>query len=433
MTLHQPPSAAERRPSGLGWPRSAEQPSAPGRPSGLGWPPAPGERETAERQTEDEDTSHQETGDQETGDRETGDRETGDRENGEDDAVPGDAAGPDEPVSRETSPGTLWGRLGAVAPAPSARQVLDDAPPHATPRPRDLPIGREAAEAVRSARLLKQPLPRPERTRVVVVANQKGGVGKTTTAVNVAAALALHGARVLVIDMDPQGNASTALGLRRHDGVPSMYDVLADGLPLAQGVQPCPDIRGLFGVASTIDLAGADLEFAQRPGRELLLRQALAGYLQRSALDARAGSVVDYVIVDCPPTLGLLTINALAAGLEVLIPIQCEYYALEGLSQLLTTIDLVSSTLNPQLTVSHVLLTMFDARTRLAGEVAAEVRRHFGQRVLPTAIPRSVRLSEAPGFGQTVHTYAPGSGGAMSYLEAARVIARQNERARESA
>jgi len=289
----------------------------------------------------------------------------------------------------------------------------------------DLPIGREAAAAVRTARLARQPLPRPDRTRVIVVANQKGGVGKTTTAVNVAAALALHAARVLVIDMDPQGNASTALGLDRHAGAPSTYDVLLDGVPLAQCVQACPHVDGLFGVASTIDLAGADLELAQQPGRELLLRDALAGYLHQAAMD--------YVIVDCPPTLGLLTINALAAGLEVLIPIQCEYYALEGLSQLLTTIDLVATNLNPALLVSHVLLTMFDARTRLAVEVAAEVRAHFGERVLPTVVPRSVRLSEAPGFGQTVHTYAPGSGGAMSYLEAAREIAHQNERAREIA
>jgi chromosome partitioning protein len=171
-------------------------------------------------------------------------------------------------------------------------------------------------------------------------------------------------------------------------------------------------------VASTIDLAGADLELFSRPGRELLLRHALADYLQTTQ--------VDYVIVDCPPTLGLLTLNALAAGLEVLIPIQCEYYALEGLSQLLTTIDLVRDGLNPALSVSHVLLTMFDGRTRLSGEVAAEVRAHFPDHVLPTAVPRSVRLSEAPGFGQTVLTYAPGSPGALSYLEAARDIARLN-------
>ena len=333
------------------------------------------------------------------------------------------AAGPG--VSRETAP-SVWQRLGPLSGAPSASSLaMNHAGGSADPRDEDLPIGREAAAAVRSARLLRDPLPRPERTRVVVVANQKGGVGKTTSAVNVAAALALHGAQVLVIDMDPQGNASTALGVDHHADVPSTYDVLVDGMPLADAVQPSVDVPGLSVVPSTIDLAGADLELVQRPGRELLLRAAVARYLQ----DADA----DYVIVDCPPTLGLLTLNALAAGLEVLIPIQCEYYALEGLSQLLHTIDLVRDGLNASLAVSHILLTMYDGRTRLSSEVAAEVRGHFGEQVLPTAVPRSVRLSEAPGFGQTVLTYAPGSPGALSYLEAARDMARQNVAQKESA
>jgi chromosome partitioning protein len=281
----------------------------------------------------------------------------------------------------------------------------------------DLPLARAAAASVRAHRLLREPLPRPSRPRVLVVANQKGGVGKTTTAVNVAAGLALHGARVLVVDMDPQGNASTALGLAHHTEVPSTYDVLLDGLPLADAVQACPDVEHLFGVPSTIDLAGADIELIGRDRRELLLRDSLASYLHDHP--------VDYVFLDCPPTLGLLTVNALAAGMEVLIPIQCEYYALEGLTQLLGTIDLVRRGINPQLVVSSVLLTMYDSRTRLSAQVADEVRRHFGTAVLPTVVPRSVRLSEAPGYGQTVHTFAPGSPGALSYLEAARDLARR--------
>lgn len=378
-------SDQQGRPTGLGWPAPAgNTPTG----SGLGWPA--------------EDDKDAETA-------------TGTPEPSDDDPSAG--------VSRETPP-SPWGRIGELSAAPRASSFLAgrgrlDGPDES------LPIGREAAAAVRSARLLREPLPRPDRTRVIVVANQKGGVGKTTSAVNIAAALALHGSRVLLVDMDPQGNASTALGLVHHGQTPSTYDVLVDGLALAAAVQECPDVPGLLGVPSTIDLAGADAELFSRDGRELLLRGALATYLQTAD--------VEYVIVDCPPTLGLLTVNALAAGLEVLIPIQCEYYALEGLSQLLTTIDLVRSALNPALSVSNVLLTMYDGRTRLAGEVAAEVRAHFGPAVLPTAVPRSVRLSEAPGFAQTALTYAPGSSGALSYLEAARDIARQNEAERESA
>jgi chromosome partitioning protein len=316
-------------------------------------------------------------------------------------------------VSRETSP---WRLLGMTTAAELAQPDDHDD---------NLPIAAAAAASVQGRRLLRDPLPRPARTRVMVVANQKGGVGKTTTAVNVAAGLALHGLSVLVIDMDPQGNASTALGLPHHAEVPGTYDVLIDGLPLAAAVHTCPDIPGLMGVPATLDLAGADIELVSRPGRELLLRDALAAYLAERA--------VDYVIVDCPPTLGLLTVNALVAGLEVLIPIQCEYYALEGLTQLLGTIDLVRRGLNPQLVVSTVLLTMYDARTRLASQVADEVRTHFGAAVLPTVVPRSVRLSEAPGYAQTVHTYAPGSPGSLSYLEAARQIARAGEPTKESA
>nr|WP_246450833.1 ParA family protein [Allostreptomyces psammosilenae] len=256
-------------------------------------------------------------------------------------------------------------------------------------------------------------IPPPPRTRMMVVANQKGGVGKTTTTVNIAAALAMNGARVLVIDLDPQGNASTALGIDHHADVPSVYDVLVDGKPLADVVQPVKDVEGLFCAPATIDLAGAEIELVSLVARESRLKRALDSYEQP----------LDYVLIDCPPSLGLLTVNALVAGAEVMIPIQCEYYALEGLSQLLRNVELVRGHLNPALHISTILLTMYDARTRLAAQVAEEVRTHFADQVLRTSIPRSVRISEAPSYGQTVMTYDPGSSGALSYLEAAREIA----------
>jgi chromosome partitioning protein len=383
---------------GLGWPDGTSVEDQTGR--GLGWPAPPG------------------TGSPEPGSARTGSARTGSARTGSPEAT----SGQEDDVSRETPSGTssLWARVGLTSPTAASIAAAQPIEPE-----EDLPIGRAAEASVRAQRLLREPLPRPPHPRVVVVANQKGGVGKTTSAVNIAAGLALHGARVLVIDMDPQGNASTALGLPHHAEVAGTYDVLVDGLPLAAAVQTCPDVPGLLGVPSTIDLAGADIELVQRPGRELLLRHAVADYLQDHA--------VDYVFIDCPPTLGLLTVNALAAGMEVLIPIQCEYYALEGLSQLLGTIDLVRRGLNPALVVSTVLLTMYDGRTRLSSQVADEVRRHFGPAVLPTVVPRSVRLSEAPGYGQTVHTYSPGSPGALSYLEAARDMARRPEMVKESA
>ncbi len=251
------------------------------------------------------------------------------------------------------------------------------------------------------------------------MANQKGGVGKTTTAVNLAAGLALHGARVLVVDLDPQGNASTALDVDHHAGVGSIYNVLVDGQPLASIVQPVEGIPQLHCAPATIDLAGAEIELVPMVARESRLARALAGY------DA---SGLDYIFVDCPPSLGLLTVNALVAAPEVLIPIQCEYYALEGLEQLLRTVELVKSHLNPGLTVSTILLTMFDGRTRLASQVADEVREHFGEIVLGSVIPRSVRVSEAPSYGQSVMTYDPGSSGAVAYMEAAREMAHRNVR-----
>ncbi|WP_424212813.1 ParA family protein [Streptomyces sp. BI20] len=256
-------------------------------------------------------------------------------------------------------------------------------------------------------------LPRPDRTRTMIVANQKGGVGKTTTTVNIAAALAQNGARVLVIDLDPQGNASTALGIDHHADVPSIYEVLVEGRPLMEVVQPVVDVEGLFCAPATIDLAGAEIELVSLVARESRLQRAIQAYEQP----------LDYILIDCPPSLGLLTVNALVAGAEVLIPIQCEYYALEGLGQLLRNVELVRSHLNPHLHVSTILLTMYDGRTRLASQVAEEVRSHFGQEVLRTSIPRSVRISEAPSYGQTVLTYDPSSTGSLSYLEAAREIA----------
>jgi chromosome partitioning protein len=258
---------------------------------------------------------------------------------------------------------------------------------------------------------------------VLTVANQKGGVGKTTTTVNLAAALAMQGAEVLVVDLDPQGNASTALGVEHHSDVPSVYDVLVDGRPLDEVVVPVDGIEGLWCAPATIDLAGAEIELVSLVARESRLQKALDAYAGWSA--ANRPTRLDYVLVDCPPSLGLLTVNALVAAPEVLIPIQCEYYALEGVGQLLRNVELVKAHLNPALHVSTVLLTMYDARTRLAAQVADEVRTHFSQTVLRTTIPRSVRISEAPSYGQSVIAYDYGSSGSLAYLEAAVEIARR--------
>ena len=257
-------------------------------------------------------------------------------------------------------------------------------------------------------------------TRVITVANQKGGVGKTTSTVNIAAAIAQAGFSVLVIDMDPQGNASTALGAVHHEGTPSIYEVLTGDLTLGDVIQPCPDVPGLSTAPATIDLAGAEIELVALVAREYRLVRAVEGYLQH--FEDLNGRPLDYVFLDCPPSLGLLTLNGLVAAREVLLPIQCEYYALEGLSQLLRTVDMVRTHLNPQLVVSAILLTMYDGRTRLASQVADEVRTHFGAQVLDMIIPRSVRVSEAPSYGQTVVTYDPTSSGALAYREAAAQV-----------
>jgi len=289
----------------------------------------------------------------------------------------------------------------------------------------ETPLAR-AAENIVLARIGSQSrpaMPRPDATRIFVVANQKGGVGKTTSTVNVAAALAQLGQRVLVIDLDPQGNASTALSVDHFQGTPGTYELLVDDMPLDEVVVAAPEIGGLDVVPATIDLAGAEIELVSVVARESRLQKALRANPRVGDARTAGEDRWDYVIIDCPPSLGLLTINALVAGAELLIPIQAEYYALEGLGQLLKTVDMVRAHLNPDLAVSTILITMFDARTRLASGVAEEVKAHFGDQVLRTYIPRSVRVSEAPSYGQTVMTYDPGSPGALSYLEAAREIA----------
>jgi chromosome partitioning protein len=255
---------------------------------------------------------------------------------------------------------------------------------------------------------------------VITVANQKGGVGKTTSTVNLAVAMAMHGLRVLVVDLDPQGNASTGLGIEHSTGTPSIYEAMVDGMPLEEAAVAVDQAPNLWAVPATIDLAGAEIELVSVVAREHRLRRAIAAY----------DKDVDYILVDCPPSLGLLTVNALVAGDEVLIPIQCEYYALEGLGQLLNNIDLIKSHLNGGLQISTILLTMYDGRTKLADQVAQEVRNHFGDLVLDVVIPRSVRVSEAPGYGQSVMTYDPGSRGALTYYEAARELADRGTRLR---
>ncbi|WP_038169320.1 ParA family protein [Tomitella biformata] len=285
----------------------------------------------------------------------------------------------------------------------------DELPPSADMDGEEAPMGQHLSATVGGS------LPRPTNRRIITIANQKGGVGKTTSTVNLAAALAANGLGVLVVDLDPQGNASTALGIDHRSGVPSTYELLIGEVTLEQAIQRSPHNENLYCVPATIDLAGAEIELVSMVAREGRLKSAL----DDAALDKRT---IDYVLIDCPPSLGLLTVNALVAAREVLLPIQCEYYALEGVGQLLRNIELVQAHLNRALHVSTILLTMYDGRTKLAGQVAEEVRNHFGSMVLRTMIPRSVKVSEAPGFGMTVLDYAPSSRGAMSYMDAGREL-----------
>lgn len=273
--------------------------------------------------------------------------------------------------------------------------MADTDAPSTTTTPEQTPEDRE-----------KRPLP-----RVIALANQKGGVGKTTTTVNIGAALAEMGLRTLIIDLDPQGNASTGLGIENRGLEHSMYHVMLHDEPLENVVEPT-DVKNLFVAPASLDLAGAEIELVPAFSREQRLKNAINAVL----------GDYDYVLIDCPPSLGLLTVNGLAAASEVMVPIQCEYYALEGLGQLLRNVDLVKRNLNPTLDVSTILCVMYDARTKLSGQVVDEVREHFGDKVLRSVIPRTVRLSEAPSYGQPITTYDSKSRGALAYRDAAKEV-----------
>lgn len=305
-------------------------------------------------------------------------------------------------VSRETSPDPVKRPRRAQYPTES------ETPPPLTEPPVD--VSRETT--------LPLTLPRPLVPRIIVVANQKGGVGKTTSTVNLAAALALGGLKVLVIDVDPQGNASTALGVDHESGTEGTYEVLIEGASIHDVAVPSPEPGNLWVVPATIDLAAAEIELVSIMGRERRLDKAVQRYV--------ADQEVDYVFFDCPPSLGLLTLNALVAATDILVPIQCEYYALEGVTQLMRTINLVKGELNSTLKLGTVLLTMFDTRNKLSHEVAGEVRRHFPRETLDTAIPRSVRISEAPSYGTTVLSYDHKSAGSIAYREAAAEMAQRD-------
>ena len=278
-------------------------------------------------------------------------------------------------------------------------------------------------KAVVGIRRLKEAMAKPASLRVITVANQKGGVGKTTTTVNLAAALSMGGLRVLVIDLDPQGNASTALGVQHLDNE-GIYEVLMGRASMESVIQKVAGFPALECISSNTSLAQAEIELVPMVAREFRLKEAIEELVQ---LRSSQNIAYDYIFIDCPPSLGLLTINALTAAQEMLIPIQCEYYALEGLSQLLKTFELVKKRLNTSLTLSTFVLTMFDSRTRLANDVADEIRKHYPRELIDIPIPRAVRVSEAPGYNQTVMTYDASSPGAIAYMQIARELAERGK------
>lgn len=268
---------------------------------------------------------------------------------------------------------------------------------------------------VRARRVASAVLTPPRKTRTIAIANQKGGVGKTTTAVNLAAALASKGMKVLVVDLDPQSNASTALGVPHQAGTPSSYEVMMEEISIAEAVRPSTENPNLLCLPATIDLAGAEIDLVNAENSRVILAQALSTYLNQHKQD--------FVFIDSPPSLGLLTVNALVAATEVLVPIQCEYYALEGVTQLISNIERIKQALNPSLVISSILLTMYDSRTKLSSDVAAEVKNFFPNQTLKAVVPRSVRISEAPSFGQTAIKYDPKNIGSLAYQEAAIELA----------
>ncbi len=314
--------------------------------------------------------------------------------------APVPTAQPDTEAEMTTSREVSEAPTAPIAPTAPAATLREE------PAMRPPAISDEATELLNGSKPAARELP-----RVIAIANQKGGVGKTTTTVNLGAALAEQDYRVLVVDLDPQGNATTGLGVEARNFELSMYDVIMRDQPLEDCIEPT-SVKNLFVAPATIDLAGVEIELVPAFSRELKLRRAIETIVDD----------FDFVLIDCPPSLGLITVNGLAAAYEVLVPIQCEYYALEGLSQLLRNVNLVSTNLNETLEVTTIVLTMYDARTRLSVDVANEVREHFSERVCRVVIPRTVRLSEAPSFGQPITVFDPASRGAVAYRELAKEV-----------